>query len=230
MKADLALANLDAYDIWAKDYPPVPHNPLMRAEQHAMQELWPEARHVEGARTLDLACGTGRYARLLQQGGAASVVAVDFSVAMLLRLEGESRVRGDMMSLPFAPGVFDIVVCGLAVGHAPQLDRWAAEIARVLVPGGVALYSDFHPDAARAGMTRSFTDSDHRRHTLHHRCYALVDHVRAAQAAGMHIEATREVRVGFQLQEGFAGAEAFYTRWHGLPVVLALRARKAVDA
>ena len=44
----------------------------------------------------------------------------------------------------------------------PTLHRWMGEIARVLNGGGVLLYSDFHPEAARAGLTRSFKDAHNR--------------------------------------------------------------------
>ena len=226
MTAGRALANLEAYDLWAASYPPVPHNPLMRAEQRAMQQLWPAAASLNGARALDLACGSGRYTALLRQSGASHVVAMDLSLPMLQRIEGGSRVRGDMECLPFGPATFDAVVSGLAVGHAYSLDDWVGGIVRILVPDGLLLYSDFHPDAAQAGMTRSFTDSRNRRHTLLHHRHEKADHHRVMQAAGLEIEAMREVRVGLELNEGFAGADAFYRRWHGLPVVLAVRARK----
>ena len=36
----------------------------------------------------------------------------------------------------------------------------------------------------------------------------------------------REVRVGMEMQEAFPGSPDFYRRWHGLPVVLAVRVRK----
>ena len=68
-----------------------------------------------------------------------------------------------MMRLPLTAASFDHVVSGLAVGHAPDIDAWLAEVSRVLVPGGTLLYSDFHEEAARAGLTRSFTDQERRR-------------------------------------------------------------------
>jgi malonyl-CoA O-methyltransferase len=219
-----ALTNAEAYDRWAPSYPPLPHNPLMRAEQAAVLALWPE---VGGARALDLACGTGRYALLLEQQGAASVVAVDMSPEMLRRAPLSQRVRADMSRLPFVGGLFDLVVSGLAVGHAPRLDEWMREVARVLAPGGHLVYSDFHPDAARAGMTRSFTDDEQRKHTLLHSLYDLPAHRAAAAAAGLELERWREVRVGQELREPFKGDAEFYRRWHGLAVVLALRMRKA---
>ncbi len=62
MTANRTVPSVDAYDRWAVSYPPWPHNPLMRAEQKAMLEQWPE---VAGRRALDLACGSGRCAKLL---------------------------------------------------------------------------------------------------------------------------------------------------------------------
>jgi malonyl-CoA O-methyltransferase len=219
-----ALSNGEAYDRWAPTYPPVPHNPLMRAEQAALLALCPEAG---GARVLDLACGTGRYGLLLEQRGAACVVGVDLSAQMLQRAPLGRRVRADMARLPFADGQFDLVVSGLAVGHAPRLDEWMREAARVLAPGGHAVFSDFHPEAARAGMTRSFTDSEQRRHVLLHGLYDLQAHRAAAAAVGLALEASREVRVGSELREAFDGSAEFYRQWHGLAVVLVVRLRKA---
>ncbi|HEY2419180.1 MAG TPA: class I SAM-dependent methyltransferase [Steroidobacteraceae bacterium] len=218
-----ALANLDAYDRWAGTYPPAPHNPLMRAEQRAMLEQWPG---VAGTRALDLASGTGRYGSVLALTGAAQIISLDYSPEMLRRSSAPCRVRGDMMHLPFASGTFDVIVSGLAVGHAPELTRWMSEASRVLSPGGTLLYSDFHPDAAAIGMTRSFVDQHQRRHCLAHVPYKLRDHRRAATVAHLDIEAVREVRIGIELQESFPRSQGFYRQWHGLPIVLVLRVRK----
>jgi SAM-dependent methyltransferase len=215
-----SLANEAAYDLWAESYPPLPHNPLMRAEQAAVLALCPD---VAGCRVLDLACGSGRYGLLLQQRGASLVVGSDLSAGMLARAPLAHRVRADMLNLPFAAASFDVIVSGLAVGHAPSLDAWMAEAARVLTPGGSLVYSDFHPDAARAGMTRSFTDASGQRHQLLHALHDLDTHLAAAWQAGLVLEASREVCVGRELCEPFTGSEAFYARWAGLAVVLALR-------
>jgi ubiquinone/menaquinone biosynthesis C-methylase UbiE len=214
-------ATLELYDRWAESYPPVPHNPLMRAEQDAMRRLWPAA---SGRRVLDLACGSGRYARLLAAEGAAMVLALDQSWQMLRQVHGATAVRGNMSSLPFTSGSFDAVICGLAVGHAPDLEGWMREVARVLTPGGVLLYSDFHPQAVAAGHARTFRDSQGGTHSVPHHRHVVAAHQCAAEAVGLEIEAMEEVRVGIDLREEFPGSAAFYQRWYGMPVVLAIRA------
>jgi ubiquinone/menaquinone biosynthesis C-methylase UbiE len=221
--ANLSAETLAAYERWAPLYPPMAHNPLMRVEQQAMVEHWPP---VAGTRAIDLACGTGRYARLLADAGAAHVIAVDFCVPMLEQVAVGTRVCASMMQLPFSAEAFDLVVSGLALGHAPSVHAWMAEVCRVLKPGGTLVYSDFHPEAARTGLTRSFNDANDRTWTVPHHSHTLVSQTEAAAAAGLTIEIIREIRVGIELREAFPKSEAFYRRWDGLPIVLVVRARK----
>jgi malonyl-CoA O-methyltransferase len=219
----LTAETLAAYERWAPLYPPTAHNPLMRAEQQAMAEHWPP---VAGKSALDLACGTGRYARLLTEAKAAQVVAMDFCVPMLRQVSAAARVCGSMMQLPFAGQAFDVVISGLALGHAANVHSWMAETARVLKSGGSLLYSDFHPEAVQAGLTRSFKDEQNDTCTVPHRCYGVALQREAAAAAKLAIEVIREVRVGIELKEPFPKSEEFYRRWDGLPIVLVVRARK----
>jgi ubiquinone/menaquinone biosynthesis C-methylase UbiE len=216
-------STLQLYERWAQVYPPVAHNPLMRAEQQSMLQMCPD---VAGSRVLDLACGSGRYSRLLLEAKAAHVVALDFCVPMLRQVSAASRICASMMHLPFQAAEFDCVVCGLALGHATDVRKWMVEVARVLRPGGTLLYSDFHPEAVRAGMTRSFKDEGDATWTVPHHAYEIDCQRDAAAAAGLEIETLSEVRMGLELKEAFRGSEQIYRDWHGLPVVLSVRARK----
>src|SRR4051794_15105850 len=94
-----AHTTLELYERWAPLYPPAPHNALMRVEQAVMLDLLPA---LAGTCALDLACGTGRYARQLLEGGAGMVVATDFSPAMLRNAGWGHKVRAGLGSLPFA--------------------------------------------------------------------------------------------------------------------------------
>jgi malonyl-CoA O-methyltransferase len=211
------------YDRWAPLYPPLPHNPIMRAEQSAMLQLLPQVR---GLRALDLACGSGRYAALLRERGAAFVAGLDFSPVMLMQAQVAGRVCASMMALPLADASFELVVSGLAVGHADELQGWLSEAARVLRPGGRLLYSDFHPAAAQSGLKRSFRGEDGRTYTLPHQDFALSEHLALAPIAGLSVESVTEVRAGIELTESFEGSDAFYRKWHGTPLVLVVAMRK----
>lgn len=220
---DVHADTLSAYEKWAPIYPPVAHNPLMRAEQAAMSRYWPV---VAGRRVLDLACGSGRYSRILCEQKAAEVISLDFCVPMLQQVLGTQRVCASMMQLPFPAATFDAVISGLAVGHASDVSAWMAEASRVLRPGGTLLYSDFHPAAAQAGLTRSFKDEHDQTQTVPHRFFDVATQLQAVSAAGLRVEVTHEVCVGAELTEPFANSGQFYARWDGLPIVLILRARK----
>src|SRR5262245_43981337 len=72
-----------AYALWAEDYPPYAHNPLMQAEERAMSRLLPQ--DLSGLRILDAGCGSGRYLIYAGRHGAHQVVGVDLSAEMLAR-------------------------------------------------------------------------------------------------------------------------------------------------
>jgi len=144
-----------AYDLWAQSYPPVPHNPLMRAEQRAHAGAMGPSRRMGVACALDLASGTGRYSMLLAQKGVPRVIAVDYSAAML-RLSDIDNPRTCQHDEPAFRR------CGVRHGGVRTRRGTYLAIARMdagdwrvcLKPDGVLLYSDFHPAAAAAGMSR----------------------------------------------------------------------------
>src|SRR5205814_9359506 len=134
-----------------------------------------------GKAALDVACGTGRYLKILRARGAARVVGVDLSIEMLRRTCAPGSVaRGDLRALPVAGERFDLVTCGLAIGHVAELHRAVAEMARALVPGGTLVYSDFHPSAFQQGRTRAFHVGDRAFAVEHH------PHLREAHRAACY--------------------------------------------
>ena len=113
---------------------------------------------------LDLGAGAGWCSDLLGRLNRTSV-AVDLSLDMLRAGRGRPgapirAVAGDMEALPFRSGTFDKAVCFSALHHVPRMARAVGEIARVLAPDGVALFSEpgeGHGDAAVSAIaTRDF--------------------------------------------------------------------------
>jgi len=118
-------------------------------------------------RILDLGAGTGHATRALKRRYPASLtVAADIAPGMLMRAKAQSRwlrrferVRADAYSLPFRSGSFDLVFSSLMLQWCDDLDAVFAEIARVLKPGGVLLFSTFGPGTL-AELRDAFLASD----------------------------------------------------------------------
>jgi SAM-dependent methyltransferase len=103
---------------------------------------------LAGRRILDFGCGHGMAAVVLARRGAW-VTAFDLSHGYLNEARQRARanqvsvtfVQADGERLPFADASFDRV-WGNAVLHHLDLDRTGREIARVLRPGGVAVFCE----------------------------------------------------------------------------------------
>lgn len=98
-------------------------------------------------RVMDLGCGSGAALPHLRQRGF-DVVGVDFSPDMLAharqQFADDERVtfcRSDAESLPFASESFDHLVCLGLLEYLHTHERAVGEAARVLRPGGTAVFS-----------------------------------------------------------------------------------------
>jgi len=95
-----------------------------------------------GGDVLDVGCGPGAYlARLGATGGRR--VGLDLSEGMVAIARSvapaASVLCGDAQELPFPSATFDAVMAPHMLYHLPDMGRGAAEMARALRPGGVAV-------------------------------------------------------------------------------------------
>ncbi|MBI4718989.1 MAG: bifunctional demethylmenaquinone methyltransferase/2-methoxy-6-polyprenyl-1,4-benzoquinol methylase UbiE [Planctomycetes bacterium] len=103
---------------------------------------------------LDVACGTGDFARSFAAAGCRRVVGCDFAAAMLRLAAGRSGtplrwLQADALHLPFADRSFSVVSCAFGVRNLQDLGAGLAEMHRVLRPGGRAVILEFtRPDNA----------------------------------------------------------------------------------
>ncbi len=103
----------------------------------ARARLVPEATRADSL-LLDLACGGGLLAPHVVGKGHRHV-GLDLSSTALpqARAHGVTPVRGDVLRLPFADEVADVVVAGEVLEHVREPLELVSEACRVLRPGGV---------------------------------------------------------------------------------------------
>ena len=111
---------------------------------------------------LDLACGTGDFARAFAAVSPSGVVGCDFSGRMLALAASRDgpRIgwcRADALTLPFADGSFSVASCAFGVRNWQDLARGLDEMYRVLRPSGRAVILEFSmPRAAFLGPLYMF--------------------------------------------------------------------------
>jgi ubiquinone/menaquinone biosynthesis C-methylase UbiE len=92
-----------------------------------------------GSRVADLGCGSGVFSGLLRQHGCVCT-GLDISPKLielaLRKYPGIEFLEGDVERLPFPDASFDGVLLGGIVHHLPDPSACAAEVYRVLRPGG----------------------------------------------------------------------------------------------
>jgi len=108
----------------------------------------------DGARVLDVGCGTGLFLRLARQRGAA-VAGVDASAASIElareRLPEADLACEDPESLPFPDGSFDVVTAFDAFQRAADPGGALREAVRVSRPGGALVLAAWgRPDQCEA--------------------------------------------------------------------------------
>ena len=179
--------------------------PFADAFQNERNALFLElAPAREGALALDLGCGTGvmldtlasRYRR---------IVGLDLSAEMLEGYDASALppdrtvrlVRGDMTTLPFAGGRFDVVVCRSALHHMDDEVAVLREMARVLAPGGSVVLGEPANDNLLTRAARAWVRRRPSYGTIHpiDRAYTRAQLRALLAAAGLQVR--RERRFGF---------------------------------
>jgi SAM-dependent methyltransferase len=110
----------------------------------------------DGARVLEVGCGPGHLSIRLARQHGLDMTGLDLDPGMIQRARANadrlgdeerrpSLLVGDVASLAFPDGSFDLVVSTLSMHHWADPAAGLAEIGRVLRPGARALVWDFRP-------------------------------------------------------------------------------------
>jgi ubiquinone/menaquinone biosynthesis C-methylase UbiE len=118
---------------------------------------------VPGERVIDVACGSGNGAIAAARRTMGGVVGGDYVPALLER--GRERaaaerldvefVEADAQDLPFGDGEFEVAMSIFGAMFAPNQQKAAAELLRVVKPGGRIGMANWTPNGAVGAMFKT---------------------------------------------------------------------------
>ena len=207
-----------AYAAWAPLYDVGPGNPLQRANDAALAVCIPTA--PEHGVVVDVACGTGRHAVLLQARGWRRRFGFDLSPEMIARANGYAGLAvADLRAVPSRP--VELVVCSLALGHLSKLDPALDALCKLVRHRGDLVLSDIHPLAVASGLKRTCPGEGGHWWKLPHTLHSI-----ERVAAGLEQRGLTPQLISEPAPEPVLPGEPARPP---LPLVYALRARRFTD-
>jgi ubiquinone/menaquinone biosynthesis C-methylase UbiE len=132
---------------------------------HPAEDLAEALELVPDERALDVACGSGNLAIAAARRTWGGTVGADYVPALLER--GRERaaaerldvefVEADAQELPFEDGAFDVAMSIYGAMFAPDQPKTAAELLRVVKPGGRIGMANWTPDGAVGTMFQTIS-------------------------------------------------------------------------
>jgi malonyl-CoA O-methyltransferase len=148
------LTPLEGYNKWAATYHSEA-NPIKNLSDDFIRNELPD---LKGRSVLDAGCGTGRFCMIAVAQGAGSVKGVDLSPKMIEEAkkncpQAEFECE-DLLTISLEK--YDVVICGLVLGHINMLEPVLPKLVMSLKAGGHLILTDFHPYQTQMNAKRTF--------------------------------------------------------------------------
>jgi len=151
-----------AYTDWAETYDSDP-NLTRDLDQQVTRNTLGKLRFDS---VVEIGCGTGKNTALLAEI-SSTVVALDFSEAMISRAREKSRFEHVTFKItdinqrwPCGDQSADLICCNLVLEHVADLSLIFGEAARVLVSHGQFFISELHPFRQYQGVQARFSRNE----------------------------------------------------------------------
>lgn len=127
---------------------------IARSIEDGASEFVHRLQIPQGAKVLDVACGTGNTAIPAAKAGAF-VTGLDFAANLLKQgrawaAKEDLKIQfdeGDAEALPYPDGSFDVVITMFGAMFCPRPERAASELIRVTKPGGRIAMANWTPQS-----------------------------------------------------------------------------------
>ena len=198
----------EGYRRWAASYREET-NPIKENSDRLIEKWFPE---VTGKVVLDAGCGAGTFCELAETRGAVSVTGVDLSPEMLEIAKTYCK-RTEFLCLDLnvdavPQNKYDLVICGLVLGHCENLQVVLENLRNSLTPRGQLIITDFHPHQSLQNAKRTFRDcSNGQTIEIRHFTHLLSDYFSGLSRLGFSLEEVEE------------------PSWMGTPVIFGIKAR-----
>ncbi|OLP02212.1 methyltransferase type 11 [Mycolicibacterium porcinum] len=133
------------------------------AMEQMNRELLKAGKVGDGQKLLDAGCGFGGTIQQINaEHSGMDLTGLNIDARQLAAAEAQTEpangnkigwVEADACQLPFEANTFDRVLAVECIFHFPSRERFLAEAARVLKPGGYVAVSDFVPTLSFFGKT-----------------------------------------------------------------------------
>jgi 2-polyprenyl-3-methyl-5-hydroxy-6-metoxy-1,4-benzoquinol methylase len=148
------LTPLEGYNKWADTYH-VEDNPIKRLSDEFIKSELPG---LNGKSVLDAGCGTGFLCKIAVDQKASFVKGIDLSPKMIEQAKKNCPQAtfecADLSTVALEK--YDVITCGLVLGHIKILEPVLQKLVNALNPEGHIILTDFHPYQTSMKAKRTF--------------------------------------------------------------------------
>ncbi|HZY81736.1 MAG TPA: class I SAM-dependent methyltransferase [Cyclobacteriaceae bacterium] len=178
------LSPLEGYNLWARTYH-TEDNPIKTmSDDFILSE-------IKEGRLLDAGCGTGK----LLQKGKQFTKGIDLSPAMIEEARkncpNATLVCADLSRAIIEENFYDVVICGLVLGHIENVEPVLVKLANALKMGGKIILTDFHPYQSMMKAKRTFK-YESKVFEVKHSIHKLDEYFMILKRAGVEIRTFKE--------------------------------------
>jgi malonyl-CoA O-methyltransferase len=184
------LTPLEGYNKWSDTYH-VEDNPIKKLSDEFIKSELPD---LKGKSILDAGCGTGVFCKTAIDQRAAFVKGIDLSPKMIGQAKKncpQAEFECADLSTKEVKEKYDVVICGLVLGHINSLEPALTNLVNSLKPNGHIILTDFHPLQTIRKAKRTFSHYG-KTFEISHTLHPLNEYFELLKRSGITVTSIKE--------------------------------------